>query len=262
MPLRRCQPLMRSSPTASRTGMRASSRSSTSARYAPSSPVTRPRLGEQPGERRGSRGSRPGATTAPTTTTALAATSTATSHPVILRRWRATGMWPARAMATRACHRLARDGEDCARSSRRCCAPRRSSGCCSPGQVLSLIGDRVMLVALPFAVLEAGGSIEAVGLVVAAQLVPFLVFALAGGVISDRGDRRRVLIASDVARLVVQARRRRAARGRRRQPAHARACWPRSTGRPTPSSSRRSPACCRRPCRTPASCSRPTRCAG
>src|SRR3954467_12967771 len=72
------------------------------------------------------------------------------------------------------------------------------------GQVLSLVGDRVMLVALPFAVLEAGGSIEAVGLVVTAQLVPFLVFALAGGVIADRGDRRRVLIASDVARLIVQ----------------------------------------------------------
>ena len=59
--------------------------------------------------------------------------------------------------------------------------------------------------ALPFAVLEAGGSISAVGLVVAAQLVPFLVFALVGGVIADRGDRRRVLVASDVARLVVQA---------------------------------------------------------
>jgi Transmembrane secretion effector len=73
------------------------------------------------------------------------------------------------------------------------------------GQVLSLIGDRVMLVALPFAVLEAGGSVQSVGLVVAAQLVPFLVFALAGGVISDRGDRRRVLVASDLARLVVQA---------------------------------------------------------
>ncbi|HEX6744348.1 MAG TPA: MFS transporter, partial [Solirubrobacteraceae bacterium] len=72
------------------------------------------------------------------------------------------------------------------------------------GQVLSLVGDRVMLVALPFAVLEAGGSIEAVGLVVTAQLLPFLVFALAGGVISDRGDRRRVLIASDLARLIVQ----------------------------------------------------------
>jgi len=73
------------------------------------------------------------------------------------------------------------------------------------GQVLSLIGDRVMLVALPFAVLEAGGDVEAVGLVVAAELVPFLIFALVGGVVSDRGDRRRILIASDVARLVVQA---------------------------------------------------------
>jgi MFS family permease len=73
------------------------------------------------------------------------------------------------------------------------------------GQVLSLIGDKVMAVALPFAVLEAGGSISAVGLVVAAQLAPFLVFALVGGVIADRGDRRRVLVASDVARLAVQA---------------------------------------------------------
>jgi MFS family permease len=72
------------------------------------------------------------------------------------------------------------------------------------GQVLSLVGDRIMLVALPFAVLEAGGSLGAVGLVVAAQLAPFLVFALVGGVISDRGDRRRVLIVSDVARLAVQ----------------------------------------------------------
>jgi MFS family permease len=73
------------------------------------------------------------------------------------------------------------------------------------GQVLSLIGDRVMLVALPFAVLEAGGSVESVGLVVAAELVPFLLFALVGGVLADRSDRRRVLIVSDAARLAVQA---------------------------------------------------------
>jgi MFS transporter len=73
------------------------------------------------------------------------------------------------------------------------------------GQVLSLIGDRVMLVALPFAVLEVGGDLEAVGLVVAAELVPFLIFALVGGVVSDRSDRRRILIASDAARLAVQA---------------------------------------------------------
>jgi MFS family permease len=73
------------------------------------------------------------------------------------------------------------------------------------GQVLSLVGDRVMLVALPFAVLEAGGGVGEVGLVVAAELVPFLIFAIVGGVVSDRTDRRRVLVTSDVARLVVQA---------------------------------------------------------
>lgn len=73
------------------------------------------------------------------------------------------------------------------------------------GQVMSIVGDRVMLVALPFAVLEAGGSVSTVGLVVGAQLVPFLIFALVGGVLSDRADRRRVLIASDLARFVVQA---------------------------------------------------------
>jgi MFS family permease len=73
------------------------------------------------------------------------------------------------------------------------------------GQVLSLVGDRVMLVALPFAVLEAGGDVSEVGLVVGAQLVPFVLFALVGGVLSDRSDRRRVLIGSDLARLVVQA---------------------------------------------------------
>jgi MFS family permease len=53
-------------------------------------------------------------------------------------------------------------------------------------------------------VLEAGGGVREVGLVFGAQLAPFLLFALVGGVLSDRGERRRVLIASDVARLVVQ----------------------------------------------------------
>ena len=130
------------------------------------------------------------------------------------------------------------------------------------GQVLSLVGDRVMLVALPFAVLEAGGSIEAVGLVVTAQLVPFLVFALAGG--RHLRPRRPPSRAHRLRRRPPgrAGRRRRAARGRRRQPARRSGCWPRSTGRPTPSSSRPSPACCRRRSRTRASYSRPTRCAG
>lgn len=73
------------------------------------------------------------------------------------------------------------------------------------GQLLSVLGDRMMLVALPFAVLRSGGGTGAVGLVVAAQLVPFVVFGLLGGAVSDRSDRRRVLIRSDLGRLAVQA---------------------------------------------------------
>lgn len=73
------------------------------------------------------------------------------------------------------------------------------------GQLLSLVGDRMMLVALPFAVLESGGGTGAVGLVVAAELAPFVVFSLIGGAISDRSDRRRILIGSDLGRLLVQA---------------------------------------------------------
>lgn len=73
------------------------------------------------------------------------------------------------------------------------------------GQLMSVIGDRVMLVVLPFAVLSAGGGTADVGLVAAAQTVPFLVLALAGGVIADRGDRKRVMISSDAVRLAVQA---------------------------------------------------------
>ena len=127
------------------------------------------------------------------------------------------------------------------------------------GQVLSLLGDRVMLVALPFAVLEAGGSIGAVGLVVAAQFLPFLVFALPAG-------------CSPIAATAAGADRlrRRAARraGDRRHPAGDRACTPLLLGVLAafygtadaffqPAFTGLLP----RPCRTPASCSRPTRCA-
>jgi MFS family permease len=73
------------------------------------------------------------------------------------------------------------------------------------GQLLSILGDRMMLVALPFAVLRSGGGTGAIGLVVAAQLVPFLLFALVGGALSDRSDRRQILIRSDLGRMAVQA---------------------------------------------------------
>lgn len=71
-------------------------------------------------------------------------------------------------------------------------------------QVLSVLGDRVTAVALPFAVLSLGGGVAQVALVSAAQFVPFVVLSLPAGVWADRLDRNRILIASDSVRLVTQ----------------------------------------------------------
>ena len=65
------------------------------------------------------------------------------------------------------------------------------------GGALSVIGDRVTLVALPFGVLAAGGDVSDVGLVAAAQFIPFLILALPAGVVADRKQRKRILVISD-----------------------------------------------------------------
>jgi MFS family permease len=71
-------------------------------------------------------------------------------------------------------------------------------------QVLSVLGDRVTSVVLPFAVLSVGGGVGEVALVSAAQFLPFAVLALPAGVWADRWDRRRILITSDLVRLLTQ----------------------------------------------------------
>ena len=71
-------------------------------------------------------------------------------------------------------------------------------------QVLSILGDRVTSVAMPFAVLATGGGVADVALVSAAQFVPFVLLALPAGVWADRLDRKRILIASDLLRMACQ----------------------------------------------------------
>ena len=71
-------------------------------------------------------------------------------------------------------------------------------------QILSVVGDRVTSVALPFAVIAIGGGVADVALVSAAQFLPFVILALPAGVWADRLDRRRILITSDAVRLVCQ----------------------------------------------------------
>jgi MFS family permease len=72
------------------------------------------------------------------------------------------------------------------------------------GQSLSVLGDRMMAVAIAFAVLSIGDATD-LGIVLAASGIPFALFAIAGGVLSDRVGRRRTMIASDVTRTVCQA---------------------------------------------------------
>lgn len=62
---------------------------------------------------------------------------------------------------------------------------------------LSVVGDGLTQVALPFIVYEETGSIAAVGLVQAARWLPVLVLALLGGVLADRHSRKRLIIATD-----------------------------------------------------------------
>lgn len=72
------------------------------------------------------------------------------------------------------------------------------------GQVLSILGDRVMMVVLPFAVLAVGGDVGDVAVVSAAQFLPFALLSLPAGVWADRFDRKKILVASDVTRFVCQ----------------------------------------------------------
>jgi predicted MFS family arabinose efflux permease len=73
------------------------------------------------------------------------------------------------------------------------------------GQGISVFGDRMVAVALAFAVIELGGSASEVGLVLAAGMVPQVATLLAGGVVADRTSRRAVMLGADLVRLASQA---------------------------------------------------------
>jgi MFS family permease len=72
------------------------------------------------------------------------------------------------------------------------------------GQGVSVLGDRMVAVALAFAVLEVGGSTSEVGLVLAAAVLPLVGSVLIGGVVADRTSRRSVMIAADLVRVASQ----------------------------------------------------------
>ncbi len=73
------------------------------------------------------------------------------------------------------------------------------------GQLLSSVGTWAHQVAESWLVLQLTGSGAAVGLVVAARIVPVLTLGLWGGAVADRHDRRRVLYITQLLRAAAAA---------------------------------------------------------
>jgi MFS family permease len=72
------------------------------------------------------------------------------------------------------------------------------------GHITSMLGSAMSTPATAFAVLDSGGGAAALGWVMAAGIVPQLVFLLPGGVAADRLGHRRMMLAADAARAVAQ----------------------------------------------------------
>ncbi len=73
------------------------------------------------------------------------------------------------------------------------------------GLSASMIGDGVYLVAIAWQAYELSGTPAALSAVGFAWTLPTVLFLLAGGVVSDRRERRRIMLAADVLRALVVA---------------------------------------------------------
>ena len=70
------------------------------------------------------------------------------------------------------------------------------------GQVISLIGDWVLFVALPFYVYSLTGSTLATGIMFIVQTIPRIFFGSVAGVFVDRWNRRRTLLIAELAQAI------------------------------------------------------------
>jgi MFS family permease len=73
------------------------------------------------------------------------------------------------------------------------------------GQSLSVIGDRVVIVAIALYVTQRTGSATDLGLVLGTQAAVLVTLVLLGGVWADRLPRHRIMIATDTARAALHA---------------------------------------------------------
>ena len=77
-----------------------------------------------------------------------------------------------------------------------------SSASCGWRRARAALGDQIVFIALALYVTEIGSPTD-VGLVLAANAIPLVLFVLIGGVWADRLERHRVMVATDVVRAVL-----------------------------------------------------------
>ena len=73
------------------------------------------------------------------------------------------------------------------------------------GRTISIAGTAIAPIALAFAVLDLTDSLSALGLVLAARMVPQIVFLLLGGIWADRLPRHKVMVGSNLTSGAAQA---------------------------------------------------------
>ncbi len=69
---------------------------------------------------------------------------------------------------------------------------------------ISWFGDRMVVLALAFAVLAIGGSAAQIGVVLAVRSGSLVVSLLLGGVVADRLSRRAIMVCADLSRVLTQ----------------------------------------------------------
>ena len=69
--------------------------------------------------------------------------------------------------------------------------------------LISYFGSMITYVALPFQIKELTNSYIAVGLMGAVELIPLIVFGLYGGVLADRVDRRKMILFTEFALMIM-----------------------------------------------------------
>src|SRR5690348_12853609 len=68
------------------------------------------------------------------------------------------------------------------------------------GGLISMLGDWLLFIALPFYIYNLTGSALATGAMFIAETLPIVVFGSIGGVFADRWDRKRTMIIADLLR--------------------------------------------------------------